>query len=158
MGKRITKKDVLKAIDDSGGIMTEVARRLGVAWATARSYVEKYPDALAAFDVEGEKVLDLAEETLLKSIKRGDTLNAKWILSRKGKSRGYVERIEQDLNPENRALQIGVKVVDYRHSITALAPGPVPDSDAPGENQNPDNGAQVGQDGTGRGADNDGAE
>lgn len=106
MSKRILKKDVMQAIEDSGGIMTEIARRLGVAWATARKYVEKYPDAVEAFEVESEKVLDLAEETLLKSIKGGDTQDAKWLLSRKGKQRGYVERTERNNNPDDKPIVI----------------------------------------------------
>ena len=61
-------------------------------------------------------------------------------------------------NKEDETLQIGVKVIDYRHSIAALAPRPVPDSSTSSENESAINGETLGQDGAGRSADDDGLE
>lgn len=94
MTQRITKAKVLDAINGSGGTMLEVARRLGVSWATARAYVQKWDDTLAAFDIENEKMLDIAEKTIQDSIQGGDTQDAKWLLARKGKSRGYGDNVD----------------------------------------------------------------
>lgn len=95
----------------------------------------------------------------MNSIRSGDSGDAKWYLSRKGKHRGYAERKEIELgNLGDDALQIGVKVIDYRHSIAALAPRPVPDSSTSSEDQSAINGETLGQDGAGRSADDDGLE
>lgn len=92
-----TKEQVLAAIEGSGGIMSAVAKRLGCDWNTAKKYVSRWVATRAAFRAEREKVLDLAETTLLKSIKDGDAASAKWMLSRLGRHRGYVER--QEIEP-----------------------------------------------------------
>jgi hypothetical protein len=39
-------------------------------------------------------LLDLAETTVLRNIKDGDTADAKWYLTKKGKHRGYSDRME----------------------------------------------------------------
>ena len=48
----------------------------------------------AAYDAECESMLDLAESTLLKNIKDGDTADAKWYLTKKGKRRGYGDSLD----------------------------------------------------------------
>ena len=56
----------------------------------------------------------MAESVLLKNIKDGDSADAKWYLSRKGKSRGYVERSEVT-GAEGEAIPISF--VDYRQGL-----------------------------------------
>jgi len=46
---------------------------------------------------EREGILDMAESTIFANIKAGDSQDAKWVLSRLGKERGYVERTETEL-------------------------------------------------------------
>jgi len=94
MSGRVTKKMLKEAITDSGGIVLEIARRLGVTWRTANKYIHKWPDTLQMFTDESEKVLDLAEKTIVNSIKAGDTQDAKWLLARKGKTRGYGDNVD----------------------------------------------------------------
>lgn len=94
MARNHTKKQVLTAIYDSGGIIDEIARRLGVAWATARTYINKWEETKEAYEVESERIIDMAEETVLNSIKNGDTSDAKWLLARKGRKRGYGEALD----------------------------------------------------------------
>ncbi len=92
---RPTKKATIDAILNSGGIMSTIAQKLGVAWSTAKIYVEKWPESKQAFEDERNKIIDMAESVLVKSIKNGDTQDAKWLLSRLAKDRGYVERQER---------------------------------------------------------------
>jgi len=102
MSKKPTKKQVKDAIKDSGGIIDEIARRLGVSWATARSYINKWEDVKAIYDDENERVLDMAETTILESIKDGNTQDAKWLLARKGKVRGYGDNV--DITSKNESI------------------------------------------------------
>jgi len=103
--RNFTKEQVLKAIEGTAGIMSTVASRLQCEWHTAQSYVDKWVCTQEAFKNERERVLDLAESVLIQNIRLMskvqtesgeivDTGDAKWMLSRMGKHRGYAERTE----------------------------------------------------------------
>ena len=74
--------------------MSTIARRLGVTWHTADNWIKEYPETLRALQDEKETILDMAESTLYKNIKDGNSQDAKWLLSTMGKNRGYSERHE----------------------------------------------------------------
>lgn len=94
MGTRLSAKKVLAAIPESGGIVSIIAKKLGVSWSTAKAAIDAYPEAQQAYADELERMLDLAESKLYDSINRGDTQDVKWFLSKKGKRRGYAEHID----------------------------------------------------------------
>lgn len=84
MGKGYTKKQVLEAIETSGGVMAVVQRRLGCAsWETARKYVEKWKETQAAFLAESCIINDLARSVVIKDIQGGNVQTAKWWLERR---------------------------------------------------------------------------
>ncbi len=91
---RKSKKAIIEAIENSGGIMSTIARRLGVTWHTADTWVKQYDETKQALQDEREAILDLAESTLFRNIKDGNSQDAKWLLSTMGKNRGYNERQE----------------------------------------------------------------
>lgn len=122
-GKRadFDRQTVLEAIKGSGGITSAVAKALGCAWHTAESYVNKWESTKQAFAAEGETVLDKAESLLERNITLGlriqqeerrivDSSDAKWLLARKGKHRGYSERHELT-DGEGNAVPIVTEVV-----------------------------------------------
>ena len=87
-------KDFLDWIPGSGGIISTIAKRAQCDWRTANKYINEHPTLKAAYDAECETMLDLAESTVLKAIKDGDTADAKWYLTKKGKRRGYGDTME----------------------------------------------------------------
>lgn len=93
--KRITKKDVLAAVHDSGGIISTIAKRLSCNWNTARAYCEKWEDTKQALTAEQEAIADLAETAIVDAIKSKDLSICKWYLSTKGKHRGYSTDTDQ---------------------------------------------------------------
>lgn len=95
-------EQVLLAIEDSGGIMSNVARRLNCTWDTAKAYCLKWDETKQALLNEKETVLDIAENTLLDKIKEGDEQSAKWYLSKIGKLRGYGDSL---------AIEGGIQIV-----------------------------------------------
>ena len=109
MGTKLSRKKILQAIPDSGGIMTIIAGRLGVAWHTAQRAIESYPETQQAYQDEQERILDLAESKLYDSIQRGESQDVKWYLSKKGKKRGYGEQI--DVN-QSGVTKVIVEYVD----------------------------------------------
>jgi len=105
MGKELyTAKQFIDAIPGTGGIVSTIADRVGCKWHTARKYIEEYPTVKEVYNEEIERVIDLAEGVLIQNIQTAarqakagrdvDTGDVKWFLSRKAKSRGYVERQE----------------------------------------------------------------
>ena len=91
MAKHYTKEEVIDAIEGSAGIILTVSKRLKCTWDTAERWINKWEDTRVAFKNEGEKVLDMAEGQVLKAVNAGDLQTAKWVLSRKGKARGWGE-------------------------------------------------------------------
>ena len=96
--KEYTKEELIKAIKGSAGIISTIAKKLDCTWVTANTYCQKYEETKAALADENEAVLDLSETTVLQSIKGGDVQAAKWLLSTKGKKRGWGEKIEVEGN------------------------------------------------------------
>ncbi len=94
MSNSYTAQDFIQAIPGTGGIVSAIARKVGCEWNTAKKYIDNYPTVRAAYDAECEVMLDLAESTVLKNIKDGDTQDAKWYLTKKGKRRGYGDSME----------------------------------------------------------------
>jgi len=94
MGNGYTAQQFIEAIPGTGGIVSAIARKIGCEWNTVKAYLDKYPTVRAAYLAECEAMLDLAESTVLKNIKDGDTSDAKWYLTKKGKGRGYGDAVE----------------------------------------------------------------
>jgi hypothetical protein len=87
--KGYTEKKVLAAIKGSGGIITTIANRIGCEWHTAKKLTQKWQSTRDAYKDERETILDMSESAILKSIKEGNTQDAKWLLSSLGASRGF---------------------------------------------------------------------
>ncbi len=129
MGKQGQKdaykaEEFIKAIPGSGGIITTIARRVGCNWDTAKKYINLMPEVNQAYENERESMLDIAEETLLNSIKGGDTADAKWVLTKLGKHRGYGDVVKVDTWQSDiiQAIQDGtVDPEDIRRDFPEIA-------------------------------------
>ena len=93
---RYVAQDFIDAIPGSGGIISTIAKRVGCAWHTAKKYCMEYATVRKAYFDECEKVTDLAESVVLKSLQAEDVSVAKWYLTMKAKDRGYAQRFEID--------------------------------------------------------------
>ena len=98
---RLSKNRVKKAIPTSAGIISTIARRLSCDWHTAKDCIDGDPELSQMLEDEMEGVLDMAESVVYKSAKDGNTQDAKWLLSKKGKDRGYGDSV--DLQHSGRA-------------------------------------------------------
>ncbi|MCR5154391.1 MAG: hypothetical protein K6B75_06035 [Lachnospiraceae bacterium] len=83
------KQEVLTAIENSHGIVTNVAKRLKCNWHTADAFIKKWPETIKAFEDETEAYLDLTESACIDRIKQGDGQMIRFVLATKGKKRGY---------------------------------------------------------------------
>jgi len=94
MGERYTARQFIDVIPGTGGIISDIARRVGCQWHTAKRYIDVHPTVRRAYEAERENVLDLAETELHKTIKQGEPWAVKFYLTTIGKHRGYTERQE----------------------------------------------------------------
>jgi len=106
--KNYTIKTIIKAIQGSGAIYSTIAKRLRCDWSTAKRYIHRYEETLQAFEDEEQTVLDLCEDTIIESINAGDTQDAKWFLSKKGKARGYGDKQEVEHSGEIKLPSINI--------------------------------------------------
>ncbi len=111
MGKSPTAAELIAAIPGTGGIISAIARRVGCSWHTAKKYIQEMPTVKAVYEDECESVLDLAEVKLIEAVKGGDLAAVKYMLSTKGKGRGYTER--QEVVSKNETLEVVTRVVRH---------------------------------------------
>jgi len=90
----VTKERLLEALKGSGGVVSSVAKKLNSSWGTTRKSIDKWEETKQAYEDESNTILDLAESTIFRSIRDGNSQDAKWLLSTKGKHRGYGEKVE----------------------------------------------------------------
>jgi hypothetical protein len=93
MAYNFQKSDIKKAIEGSGGYISEIARRLKCDWHTANKYIKEF-ELSEDLIVEDEKATDRAEIKLMQAIEDGEIAAIIFRLKTKGKKRGYVERQE----------------------------------------------------------------
>ncbi len=95
----LSKKKVRAAIPGSMGIYMIIAKKCGVARSTITMFLkkDKNQNILQEIEEEREKTLDIGEAKLVKLINEGEFPAIKFLLSTKGKSRGYVEKQELEI-------------------------------------------------------------
>lgn len=94
----ILKAAMIEALEKSLGIVTTAAKSVGIARSTHYTWYEVDPDYKAAVDGIADIALDFAESQLHQQIKDKDTTATIFYLKTKGKKRGYVERMEQEIS------------------------------------------------------------
>ena len=91
---KFTTEQMIDAIREAEGNLSDAARLLGCTRQTVHNYVNKYSTVKQVYDDENEKFLDEAYGQLRKHIKRGSLPAVMFALKTKGRSRGFVERKE----------------------------------------------------------------
>ena len=88
------KKELLKALEKSLGVVTTAVKQVGVGRGTFYLWLKQDPEFKKAVgDIEGV-ALDFVESQLHRQIRDGSTAATIFYLKTKGKSRGYIERQE----------------------------------------------------------------
>jgi len=93
---KLSKKKVRAAIPGSFGIRAIIAKKCDVDRGTITRYLQKERNKILVKEIEEErdKVLDVGEKKLIEAVDRGEFPAIKFLLSTKGKGRGYIEKQE----------------------------------------------------------------
>ena len=85
------------AIKDSGGIINTIAKRLNRKdYFKVKKKIFNNKKLKDLYLAEVEKISDIAESNIIKSILNGDVNISKWYLLVKAKERGYIEQQKID--------------------------------------------------------------
>lgn len=104
MAFKITKEQLLQAIEGSQGLVSKIQRKLEailgekISWDTTEKWIHKWEETETAVKNEKESMLDIAENNIFKEMVNGDTATSKWYLRMKGKDRGYEDSTKLELN------------------------------------------------------------
>jgi len=157
---RANKKQWLDALNQSHGSEIGAAEIVGVKDDTATKYCNRWPESRQVIAHWKKRRTHRALYKLDEAIEKGEPWAVKLQLSgsKDGQMEGYSDRV--DLTSDGEKIQpIGLIPIDYRTGLDSLmpkseendriatpdtAPGSIPDSDAPGEDQNPGDGSPVG--------------
>lgn len=89
-----TARRIIKAVQESNGLLTLTAKKAGLHYATIWQYTQDFPTVKQAVVEAKERMLDFAEGKLYEKIKDGDNTAIIFYLKTQGKARGYIERQE----------------------------------------------------------------
>ena len=104
--QRYTQAQVIAALRETKGMVYLAAKRLGCEAQTIYNYRDRYPAVRAEMEQQDGEVDDAAEMKLYQAIIAGEPWAVQFRLRTKGKGRGYVERVQQEVSgPDGGPIQ-----------------------------------------------------
>lgn len=128
MGNRVipdlTEHEVITALRRNNGIVQNTANELGISRITLWRMMRDNSVLRDVQEEATEVLLDRAESHLYSAINEGDLPTVKWYLERKGRIRGYANRVESNVNVTNETLpELSHVFVDLdKDSVTDINP------------------------------------
>jgi len=120
--RRYKVADFAPHIKGSGGIISTIAAKVGCEWETAEKWLKNNASLKALYEAECETVLDVAESVVYGNVQAAakqqadlrkiggvamvDSADAKWLLTKKGKRRGYGEESDVTLRAAGGGIEI----------------------------------------------------
>lgn len=98
---RLTEKTFKEALKNTGGNQTSIANALKKDPSTISKFLLKHPKMRELRNLEAERIIDVSENVVDHDIvtnRNVDTAKWKLINSKRGKSRGYGPKIEQEMS------------------------------------------------------------
>jgi transposase-like protein len=92
--RKFSPEQMVRALEESKGLIAPAARALGCSRDTIRKYLDEYGEVAQAKLDQREAVTDMAENSLYEAIRRGEAWAVCFYLKCMAKDRGYIERAE----------------------------------------------------------------
>jgi hypothetical protein len=102
------KKAVIQALEKTLGVVTSACKSVGIGRTQFYTWLKEDPKFKKEVNDIKNIALDFAESQLHKQIKDGSTAATIFYLKTKGKERGYVERVEQEINFTEKPIFKGI--------------------------------------------------
>jgi hypothetical protein len=80
MAKGYTAKQFIDAIPKTGGVISDIADKVGCSWHTAKKYIEEYSTVNEAWQSERNRITDKARNNIIRAIEHNDLQMSKWWL------------------------------------------------------------------------------
>lgn len=93
-----TKKKLLKYLNEGRGIVSYACSKAGVSRQTFYNYKKEDDAFSSAVDEISEEIIDVVESKLLNQINENNLTAIIFFLKTKGRSRGYVEMTDSNVN------------------------------------------------------------
>jgi hypothetical protein len=144
MGYKLRKKEVEDKLRELSGNMFVTAQALGVSRRALYYFVKKH--GLEEIVQEArESMTDIAETSLKRAVINGEAWAVCFTLKTLGKSRGYVERVQQEISGrDGDAIEIKNTVFNHEAAVASLAARSAEHYREPGEVQSRSDGETVG--------------
>lgn len=106
---KIFKKNWKKAVKDSMGNISVIARRLGTSRKAVYDYMERRPEARDLIEEEKGVLWDTAELSLVSKMKEGDMRAIETLLLKhaEGRARGYGDKL--DISSQNVNVNVDME-------------------------------------------------
>lgn len=113
--KPLTENQIkfLEVLEKNFGVVSTACKAFPMSRTTHYEWYNTSPLYRKAVDDLSDYALDFAESQLLRQIGRGEVSATIFYLKTKGKKRGYIEKVEHDLNPDGKP--IGVTFLPQRN-------------------------------------------
>ena len=132
---KLNKRNVEEALREMSGNIAAAARKLGVARLSIYRFIEKNPSLVDVVNDYRQAMADNAESALNRAVINGEAWAVCFTLKTIGKTRGYVERMQQEVTGrDGQPLEVKSTVTVYDHSaaIASIASRSATDYRAPG--------------------------
>lgn len=101
MTAKISNAKIIEALRETHGNFMLSAKKLGCSRVMIWSRVKKSEELQKVVEDEREGMVDIAEGALYSSLLNQDPWAVQFTLKTRGKDRGYVERVEQEITGAN---------------------------------------------------------
>lgn len=102
------KKAIIEALEKSLGVVTTACKKVGIGRTQYYNWLKDDEAFAKEVDDIQDIALDFAESQLHKQIGDGNTTATIFYLKTKGKKRGYIERVEQDVSLSDQRIFNGI--------------------------------------------------
>lgn len=117
VAQQIKKNAMVKALEQSLGVVTTAAKSVGIERSTHYDWMKDDEVYRAQVEALKDVALDFAESKLHNQINKGDTTATIFYLKTQGKRRGYIEKTEVDHS--SMGEKIGVIVLPGKEDTKA---------------------------------------
>ena len=104
-----TAARIIAALYETKGLLNLTAQKTGIGYRTVCRYVAEYPTVKEAVREAKESMIDIAEAKLYGAITKGEPWAICFYLKTQAKSRGYVEKVEQESKIDITTLGQSIK-------------------------------------------------